>query len=223
MSDVESRAFEPADLQFFGEITAGISHEVKNVVTIINESAGLLNDLSVGAESGRRPLDPARIKKMSTDIARNVDRAVAIINRMNRFAHSVDEPRKQVDLAAVVADAVALASRFASVRGVDLNAEIPGDPLLIHSYVFGLHRALHTALQIAVLDCQGSRPVRIAVMANANTATVAVARGPVNQTTAFEDRFRALGRIADAIGGTLSNLSENPGVEELTLSFPIKD
>ena len=31
-------------LQFFGKMTASISHEIKNVMAIINESAGLLDD-----------------------------------------------------------------------------------------------------------------------------------------------------------------------------------
>jgi hypothetical protein len=31
-------------LQFFGKMTASISHEIKNVLAIINENAGLLED-----------------------------------------------------------------------------------------------------------------------------------------------------------------------------------
>ena len=34
-------------LQFFGKMTASISHEIKNVLAIINENAGLLEDLAL--------------------------------------------------------------------------------------------------------------------------------------------------------------------------------
>jgi len=48
-------------LKFFGKMTASISHELKNVLAIINENAGLLEDLCAMAEKGR-PVDPVRIK-----------------------------------------------------------------------------------------------------------------------------------------------------------------
>ena len=42
------------DLQFFGAVGAPISHEMKNVLAILNESAGLLGDFSRMAATGRR-------------------------------------------------------------------------------------------------------------------------------------------------------------------------
>jgi hypothetical protein len=42
-------------------MTASISHEIKNVMAIINESAGLLEDYSLMAEKGM-PIDPERLK-----------------------------------------------------------------------------------------------------------------------------------------------------------------
>ncbi len=48
-------------LQFFGEMSASISHEIKNVLAIVNENAGLLEDLTLMADRGK-PIDPARLK-----------------------------------------------------------------------------------------------------------------------------------------------------------------
>ena len=39
-------------LQFFGRMSASISHEIKNVLAIINENAGLLEDFSLMADRG---------------------------------------------------------------------------------------------------------------------------------------------------------------------------
>jgi hypothetical protein len=33
-------------LQFFGKISASVSHEIKNVLAVIGENAGLLEDLA---------------------------------------------------------------------------------------------------------------------------------------------------------------------------------
>ena len=46
-------------LRFFGTMTASISHELKNALSIINEGAGLLEDLAAMSARGMA-LDPAR-------------------------------------------------------------------------------------------------------------------------------------------------------------------
>ena len=40
-------------LQFFGKVSASIAHEIKNVLAIINENAGLLEDLTFAARKER--------------------------------------------------------------------------------------------------------------------------------------------------------------------------
>ena len=46
---------EEAGLRFFGMMTASVSHEIKNVLAIINENAGLMSDLTqMMMKSGRR-------------------------------------------------------------------------------------------------------------------------------------------------------------------------
>ena len=53
-----------AGMKFFGKMTASATHEIKNALAIINESAGLLEDLSIMA-SKDHPLSPIRIKDIS--------------------------------------------------------------------------------------------------------------------------------------------------------------
>ncbi|NNG12708.1 MAG: sensor histidine kinase, partial [Halobacteria archaeon] len=38
------------ELRYFGKVTASISHELKNVLAILNEHTGLLQDLTAMAE-----------------------------------------------------------------------------------------------------------------------------------------------------------------------------
>ena len=62
----KTRIIAETGLQFFSQISASISHELKNVLGIINENAGLLEDLTLMAERGV-PLDPVRLKAMTVD------------------------------------------------------------------------------------------------------------------------------------------------------------
>ncbi len=82
-------------LQFFGRMSASISHEIKNVLAIINENAGLLEDFSLMADRGV-PIDPGRLKTMAEKVKRQISRADGIIKNMNRLAHSIDETIKMM-------------------------------------------------------------------------------------------------------------------------------
>ena len=107
-------------IQFFGKMAASISHEIKNVLAIINENAGLLEDICLMAERGK-PIDPARLKRLSGSVKDQIRRADHIMTVMNRFAHSVDEASVSIDVSEVVELLVSLSARFVAMRGVVLE------------------------------------------------------------------------------------------------------
>lgn len=108
--------FTDADsLALFGKINASISHELKNIMAIISETAGLLGDLAELAESGK-PVQPEMLKNCSSSIVEEIQRGFATIRNMNQFAHSVDEPVAEVELFPVLELASHLAG-FLSYAG----------------------------------------------------------------------------------------------------------
>ncbi len=104
-------------LDYFGRMTASISHEIKNGLAIINENAGLLGDLVALTDKGR-PLDPARLETIAENIRRRVQHADDIVRRLNQFAHSVSGPVTTVTLREIVESTVALAHRIAAMKGI---------------------------------------------------------------------------------------------------------
>ncbi|WP_031479785.1 HAMP domain-containing histidine kinase [Maridesulfovibrio frigidus] len=104
-------------LCFFGKVSATISHDVKNVLAIINEEAGLLQDLSLMAGQGME-LDPERLVKLAKKIQNQVKRGDTIIKNMNKFAHSVDVPESEVDFYEMTSLVVALFTRMAASKCV---------------------------------------------------------------------------------------------------------
>jgi len=110
-------------LRFFGRISASISHEIKNTLAIINENAGLLEDFSMMTEKGLE-ISPARLKKLAGTVRKQVRRADGIVNRMNRFAHSVDEPVKAVDLVPMMELLVSLVGRIADTKEIVVETAV---------------------------------------------------------------------------------------------------
>ena len=105
------------ELAFFGTITASVSHELNNILSIINEYSGLLDDLIL-AESKGKPIEKVRIQKIALNIAEQIKRQRDIIKLLNRFAHRVDVPIAQFNLNELVNDIIKLSQRFASLRRI---------------------------------------------------------------------------------------------------------
>ncbi len=140
-------------LQFFGKMTASISHEIKNVLAVINENAGLLEDLARMADEGAA-IEPQRLKNMSRTVMKQVSRADAIMNNMNRLAHSVDESIKTIDLNDLLELLVALSNRFASMRGVGIQSKRNQGPVKLRTSPFFLMNLLWLCLDFA-MDAAG--------------------------------------------------------------------
>lgn len=102
-------------LAFFGKVNASISHELKNVMAIISETAGLLGDLSEMARGGK-PIDPEMLTSSTDSIVEEIQRGFSTIRQMNRFAHSVDTPVLSVDLMDIL-DLVRNLSGYLSFAG----------------------------------------------------------------------------------------------------------
>jgi signal transduction histidine kinase len=139
--------------QFFGKMTASISHEIKNVLAIINENAGLLEDLALMADRGAA-IESQRLKNMSQAVMKQVSRADAIVKNMNRLAHSVDESAKTIDLNELMELLVALSDRFASMRGVAVQPKLAENPVRLRTAPFFLMNLLWLCLDFA-MDATG--------------------------------------------------------------------
>jgi len=132
-------------LQFFGKMSASISHEINNVLAIINENAGLLEDVTLMEERGV-PLDPEKLKKISRKILEQVKRANGITQNMNRFAHSVDETIKRVDIADTMGFMIVLSSRLSDMKRVSFTMDSGSDRFEITTNPFLLQNVIWLCL-----------------------------------------------------------------------------
>ena len=169
-------------LQFFGKMAASISHEIKNVLAIINENAGLLEDLTLLAEQGMA-IDPQRLKAMSQALMRQIKRADTIVKDMNRFAHSADVSLQITDLKDLMGLLLALSNRFAAMRGITLNPKLDPSPVTLRTSPFLLMNLLWLCLDFAMAATGEDKIVDL-----------------ITQKTdaAIQIRFKRIGGLAEA-------------------------
>ena len=158
-------------LQFFGRISASISHEIKNVLAIVNENAGLLEDLTLMADRGK-PIDPARLKIMAATLKKQVGRADGIIMNMNRLAHSIDQTVTTADLHQTIELVIALTARFAAMRGVKVDLQLPANPLTIKTAPFYLMNLLWLCLDFSMSASGDEKQVELVVEETENSVRI---------------------------------------------------
>ena len=135
--------------KFIGKMNASISHEIKNVLAIINENAGLLEDLAVMTEKGMT-IDVERLKALARKTRKQVKRADTIITKMNDFAHSVDESKEKVNIGEILVFMAALSERLAAMRGVKIRVVPPERPITITTNPFLLENIIWLCLDFAM-------------------------------------------------------------------------
>ena len=201
-------------LQFYGTITASISHEIKNVLAIINENAGLLEDLTLMADRGK-PIDPARLKIMAAAVKKQIGRADGILNNMNRFAHSIDEIFSEVDLNQTIEQFTALTERFASMRGVKVDLQIPASPITIQTAPFLLMNLLWLCLDFCMSASADEKLLELVVEETENSVRIRFRR-LAGLTEALLDTFPS-DREKNLLDVLAADLTSEPGSEEIVL------
>jgi C4-dicarboxylate-specific signal transduction histidine kinase len=138
---------ESEDLAFMGKVNASISHELKNIMAIISETSGLMNDIIEMAEKGKK-IELETIKDCCKDIEEEIGRGFMTIKQMNRFAHSVDEPVKNVELDETLDLMINLAGFLSFACPVRFAANTERG-LQVQTSAFRLQNLIHQALVFA--------------------------------------------------------------------------
>lgn len=138
-----NRAVNGVCLEVFAGVSAIVTHDLKNTLAIMNENAGLLDDLALMVGDGGVPSE--RVQAAAGKIAQQVTRSNSIIKNLNRFAHSGDTPTARAAIGEVLELMVALTTRKAAMRNVGVVVQC--DPAhQVEMALFQLEALVYLAL-----------------------------------------------------------------------------
>jgi len=156
----ESRLLAVDGLRFFGEMSASVFHEIKNVLAIIKENAGLLQDMLVMNARGL-PLNPERLTRMAQSIDRQVARGDGIVKNLNRFAHSADHASETVDVHETIGFVIDLAARLIVMKGRPPRLEAATVALTTVTNRFFLKRLIWACLCRSIEACAPEETISV--------------------------------------------------------------
>lgn len=208
---------EAKGLAFFGKISAGMTHEIKNVLAIINESNGLMSDLLSMAKDSPFPHRDRFLRAISK-IGEQVGRGVKVSAAFNRFAHSVDCPVSRIDLKEAVDEAIALNERFARLKRVELEASLAGEAVFVEMPEFVLQMVLGESIECCLTQMGGPGAISLRVRGETRPRIDVCCKGGCGgDGAAFRQKLSALEtwrqfeETCAALGATVEWLPETDG------------
>ena len=214
---------ERKEVVFFGKITAGITHEIKNVLAIIQESSGLMEDILAVTEDDTFP-NKDKFKKSLNRILGQIQRGIDITTRLNRFSHSPDQGLVSVDLNEISGQMILLASRFARLKNVVLEFSPSDPPLIIRTDPVALEMALFESIEIILVLITSGGKIMLSPRKIQNKYVLGVGYEntiPLDRDI-FEDissseRWKSLQETMTYLGGTAKTFDSSP---EIFLHLP---
>lgn len=160
-------------LAFFGAVTASVSHELNNVISIIDQTTGLVEDMIAAVDQGKA-IDVDKLEQVVGSLQKHTTRGLHIIKRLNTFAHSSDVPRREYDLCESVRNLVELSQRLAGLKRVNLDLHAPSDPVMITGNPFLMQQLLFASIKRGLQDAGRDMTIIVTVAGAESGAEVTI-------------------------------------------------
>jgi signal transduction histidine kinase len=141
-------------------MSASVSHEIRNKLAVINEKAGLVQDIALAMKSGRA-VDPGRLEVQAGKIIDQIRQANQIVGALNRLGHVVDTSRSRIDMTTLVGLVVELYGRKASQAEITIDTEGLKHGVWVTTNPFLLADLIGACVDAALPRVDGSRTLAI--------------------------------------------------------------
>lgn len=216
----KNQSQQEMELAFFGAITASISHELNNVLSIINEYSGLLDDI-VSGKNKDKPVENERIQRIALNITKQIKREKGIIKLLNRFAHRVDTPIVKFNLNELVKDITRLSQRFASLKKIELGITIPEEQITLTNNPFAVQHVIFLCLKIALEHSNLTDSINIKLETYDSKAIIIIDSPMVEKHKEAEDMINNISVLSKNLGGDIENIIADKNRQRQKISIPL--
>jgi hypothetical protein len=144
-------------LQYFETMIPSHSHEAKNVLAVINENAGLMEDYILMAQKGKS-LNLERLGSLTATIRKQVVRLNGLVTNVRQAAEGIDNNTQEICLVNHARQVSELLSKKAAIRSIRFIVCAREEPILIHARPVLLLHMLWVCLDYAMsASKQGSQ------------------------------------------------------------------
>jgi C4-dicarboxylate-specific signal transduction histidine kinase len=212
------------EVEFIGKITAGVTHEVNNVLASIREISGLLNDILSITDEKSFP----KKEKFQTSIQKiqnQIQRGVKLTSQLNKFSHLSDSKKTEIDLNESIDHLIFLTERFARIKNVSLIHQASNKTFTLRSDPLKLQMALFICILYLLNHMSNGGEINLLQEKKGNECLIVIScKGEiVNEETIFKDSSLAeelvsLKSVVDNLNG---NYELNASDKSIILNIPV--
>ena len=212
------RASQRPEAAFLAAMTASATHEVRNVLAIIKESAGLIGDMAHAAGE-RGVMDREKVFRALDRIETQVKRGADLLTNLNRLSHTLDHGLAPVDLREEVEQMLFRGQRFARKRGQQVVAGSRTEGCTVTVNPLHLHMVLFAALERCLETMPDGSTVTVGVHQDSGARMVEYGGTPVEgQEVALDSGMKGLEdleELAGPLGATVVRCGPGFGIRIL--------
>lgn len=187
-------------LQFFGKITASFTHELNNIISIIDQSAGLIEDLLI--ETTPTPeLPAAKFITIASRIKKHTSRGVVLIKNLNTFSHGVDHQVETIDINHVITNLKELIGRLLSNKGVIMELDLKDQDCELRNNAFIIQQVLFLIIENILVIADKDDIIKISVKRENDKANITLFCHLSETVPQFD--FNLISILADSINGSI--------------------
>lgn len=194
------------DAAFVARITASTTHEIRNVLAIIKESAGLIGDV-VHSSSGRAMQNADKVERAVGRIDAQVGRGAEILTNLNRFAHSLDRPQEEIDLNQEVQQVAFLSLRLARKGRHQIHVQGMDQAQPVGVNAFRLQMVLFAAVECCLEEMPDASTVTIRAGRQGDRSSIEfvaeAAEGSAAPIATDGASWRRLAELIDHLGASI--------------------
>ncbi len=162
---MSSQALQNARLQFIGKVLAICTHEVRNHLAIIRESAGLIMDTLDYATSKKQV---PNITKPLENIDKQAKRSTAFLTVLSSFCHRLDHETSTFDINNLLDELLTLLNRSLNQREIELTKDydsgmrsVVNSPSLLQFLVFCITERIVNKSRLTIKTESTKEEVRV--------------------------------------------------------------
>ncbi len=213
---MESSNDKPA---FLGKVTASVTHDIQNVLAIIKETSGLMEDFFLMQKSGGLEDFEERLDKCIKTIKKQAYRGVNLTSGLNGFAHTADSSQASINIFEITKKMISITERLFKQKGVDVSivecnkpCSVITDPILFQMTVFSCIECLTNSFEtkaVITVDIQSSdNRTTIIFLYNDSTLTYE----DYNQKITQSPQWTKIINLCKLINLTAEVATDSPGI-----------
>jgi len=202
-------------LRFIGKILAGFTHEIKNYMAIIKESAGLIEDM-INLEKSTKS-DSGQYLEITRSIEEQIEKTNDLFRYLNRFSHRMDTELSTFSVNETLEELSALLTRFANQRKISLEKDFQKDIPSINSNPSMLQLLVFQFLEekLTILDKNSSLIIKTE-SANGSIAIRIIPKGNLLDVDKGKFSYEFQDNVVRLLRGSISQ-----GNKETVITIPV--